>query len=143
MLYANNKGAEQPAHPRSLISAFVTRSIDSIIPLVSISEIASLYLASVAAKGRFVFYLVANPEDRFTRDMAHLMLVLFIFILTYQYSGSSFLSLSIQRPFHVVSVLTSIYCHFTFCQSYLICNVVSTLFPYLPGFKFVFASCQY
>ena len=40
--YANNKGADQPAHPRSLISAFVIRCLDSIIPLVSISKISSL-----------------------------------------------------------------------------------------------------
>ena len=31
MSYANNKGADQPAHPRSLISAFVVRCLDSII----------------------------------------------------------------------------------------------------------------
>ena len=48
MPYANNKGADQPAHPRSLISAFVVRYPYSIIPLVSISEISSLYLAYVA-----------------------------------------------------------------------------------------------
>ena len=48
MSYANNKGADQPAHPRSLISAVVVRCLDSIIPLVSISEISSLMLASVA-----------------------------------------------------------------------------------------------
>ena len=40
--YANNKGADQPAHPRSLISTFVVRCLDSIISLVSISEIWSL-----------------------------------------------------------------------------------------------------
>ena len=50
MPYANNKGADQPAHPCSLISAFVVRCLDSIIPLVSISEISSLCLASVAAQ---------------------------------------------------------------------------------------------
>ena len=50
MLYANNKGADQTAHPRSLISAFVVHCLDSMIPLVSISEISSLYLASVAAQ---------------------------------------------------------------------------------------------
>ena len=33
--YANNKGADQPAHPHSLICAFVIRCLDSIIPLVS------------------------------------------------------------------------------------------------------------
>ena len=40
--YANNKGADQPAHRRSLISAFVVRCLDIIIPLVSISKILSL-----------------------------------------------------------------------------------------------------
>ena len=33
MSYANNKGADQPAHPRSLISAFVVRCLDTIISL--------------------------------------------------------------------------------------------------------------
>ena len=68
MLYANNKGADQPAHSRSLISTFVVRCLDSTTSLVSISEISSLYLASVAAQ-----YLVANPEDRFSRDEAHII----------------------------------------------------------------------
>ena len=40
--YANNKGADQPAHPRSLISAFVIRCLDSIIPLNSIFKLSSL-----------------------------------------------------------------------------------------------------
>ena len=31
--YANNKGADQPAHSRSLISTFVVRYLDSIIPI--------------------------------------------------------------------------------------------------------------
>ena len=47
--YANNKGADQPAHPRSLFSTIVVHCRDSIIPLVSISEMSSLYLAPVAA----------------------------------------------------------------------------------------------
>ena len=53
MPYANDKGADQPAHPRSLISAFIVRCLDSIIPLVSIPEISSFYLASVAAQPGF------------------------------------------------------------------------------------------
>ena len=49
MPYANNKGADdQPAHLRSLICNFVVCCLDSIIPLVSISAISILYLASVA-----------------------------------------------------------------------------------------------
>ena len=42
MSYANNKGADQPAHPRSLISAFVFRCLDSIIALDSIAEISRI-----------------------------------------------------------------------------------------------------
>ena len=40
--YANNKGADQPAHQRSLISTFVVYFLDSIILLVSISKISRL-----------------------------------------------------------------------------------------------------
>ena len=36
MAYANNKGADQPAHPRSLISTFVVHLLDSIIPLLAL-----------------------------------------------------------------------------------------------------------
>ena len=36
--------------PRNLTSTFVVRCLDSIIALVSISEISSLYLASVAVQ---------------------------------------------------------------------------------------------
>ena len=49
MPYATNKCADQHAHPRSLISAFIVPCLDSIILLVSITEISSLCLASLAA----------------------------------------------------------------------------------------------
>ena len=65
-------------HPRSLISAFVVCCLDSIISLVSISEISSVYLASVASVGQFVCTMVANPKDRFSCDVAQIyMMVLF------------------------------------------------------------------
>ena len=51
MAYANNKGADQPAHLRSLISTFVVRCLDSIIPLLAKSKISRLKLASVADSG--------------------------------------------------------------------------------------------
>ena len=41
----NNKGAEQPAHPRSLISAFVFPSFESIISRLSIAKGTGLSLA--------------------------------------------------------------------------------------------------
>ena len=37
---ANNKGADQPAHPRSLISAFVTSLLESIISKLATGEIS-------------------------------------------------------------------------------------------------------
>ena len=46
--YANNKGADQPAHPRSLISTFVVCCLDSVIPHLAIAEISRLYLISEA-----------------------------------------------------------------------------------------------
>ena len=39
MPYANNKGADQPAHPCSLISTFVVRCLGSIITTVPTSKI--------------------------------------------------------------------------------------------------------
>ena len=38
--FGNNKGAHQPAHPRSLISAFIIRFLDSSISKLTISEIS-------------------------------------------------------------------------------------------------------
>ena len=35
ILYANNKGAAQPAHPRILISTFIVRCLNSIIHVVA------------------------------------------------------------------------------------------------------------
>ena len=40
--YANNKGADQPAHPRSLINAFVVRCLDSMIHILAKSKISRL-----------------------------------------------------------------------------------------------------
>ena len=64
--------AKAQISPRTLISAFVIRCLDSIISVVSICEISRL--ASLRSwAGQFESYLVANPEDRFTRDVAHLI----------------------------------------------------------------------
>ena len=75
MPYANNKGTDQTAHPCSLISAFVVRCLDSIIPPLAIAEI-SRQLVSVSEQAG-LSYLVENPKDRFSRDVAHLCIRLF------------------------------------------------------------------
>ena len=61
----NNKGADQPVHLRSLISVVVVRCLDSIIPLVSISKISSLYLASVAAQAGLSLPWSQSPKIGF------------------------------------------------------------------------------
>ena len=47
-VYANNKGADQPAHPRSLTSAFVIRLVESILSNLATSEISLVLLVSEA-----------------------------------------------------------------------------------------------
>ena len=39
MPYANYKSADQTAHPRSLISTFVVRCLDSMICILAISKV--------------------------------------------------------------------------------------------------------
>ena len=40
MSYTNNKGADQTAHPRSLISTFVVHCLDSMICILAISKVS-------------------------------------------------------------------------------------------------------
>ena len=65
MPFANNKGADQLAHPRSLISTFVVRFLDSIIPMVFISETSRLYLASEAEQAGLCLTLAETPKTGF------------------------------------------------------------------------------
>ena len=67
MSYANNKGADQPAHPHSLISAFIVCCLGSIISLDSIAEISRLWLASVAAHAGLSLTWSETHEDTFCR----------------------------------------------------------------------------
>ena len=75
MSYANNLGADQPAHPRSLISAFVVRCLDSLMSLVSVTKISSLMLASVAEQASMSQTWSETLEDTFSHDEAHLVLI--------------------------------------------------------------------
>ena len=72
MSYANNKGVDQPAHPRSLISALVVRCLDSVMSLVSVTKISSLMLASVAEQASWSMTWLETPEDAFSRDEAQI-----------------------------------------------------------------------
>ena len=65
MPYANNKGADQPAHLRSLFSVFVVRCLDSTIPLLAKYKISRL--VSVAVQAGLSLTRSQTPEDRFSR----------------------------------------------------------------------------
>ena len=73
MSYANNKGADQPSHPRSLISAFVVRCLDSAMSLVSVTNISSLMLASVAEQASLSLTWSETHEDTFSHDEAQIL----------------------------------------------------------------------
>ena len=74
MPYANNKGADQPAHPRSLISTIIIRRLDSSTPLVVIFEIWRLQLASVAEQSGLNLTWSKIPEDTFFAWCGSLMM---------------------------------------------------------------------
>ena len=71
MTYANSKGADQPAHPRGLVSAFVVRCLDSMICILAISKVSRFSLASVAEQAGLNLTWSKIPEDTFSRDVAH------------------------------------------------------------------------
>ena len=80
MSYANNKGADQ----RSLISAFVVRCLYSIIPLVSIPEISSIYLPSVAVQVGFSLPCSQTPKTGFLVTRLNYMVWLLQLIWIYE-----------------------------------------------------------
>ena len=69
MQYANNKGAD----PRSLISDFVVRCLDSITPLVS--GMSSLKLVSVAKQAGLCLTWSQLPEDMFSHGPAQIKML--------------------------------------------------------------------
>ena len=93
MSYANNKGADQPVHPCSLISTFVVRCLDSIIPLVSISKFSSLYLASMAAQASLSLTWSKDPKTGF--------LVMRLILFLFQDNESNFFDVRILMIFTV------------------------------------------
>ena len=67
-LHANIKGADQPTHSCSLISAFIVRSQESIIDKLATPNISAFYWTSLCnCIGWFEPCMVGNPEDRSSR----------------------------------------------------------------------------
>ena len=69
-----NKGEDQLRDNRAAAQSLCFHYIDSNIPLLPISEISSF----CGCTNWLVSDLVGNPEDRFPRDGAHIILYFFI-----------------------------------------------------------------
>ena len=63
--FANNKGADQPAHLRSLISTFVIHLLESIISKLAMSEISIFLLVSAAEQAGLNLILSETPKTVF------------------------------------------------------------------------------
>ena len=75
----NNKGADQPAHPHSLISAFAFRSFKSIISRLSVIKETGLSLALSKTLKTGLFCVEAFYYSR--------SLLLFLFPAAYSFGG--------------------------------------------------------
>ena len=63
--FANNTGADQLAHPRILISAFVIRILESNISRLATKEISNCQLVSVAEQAGLNLTLWETPKTGF------------------------------------------------------------------------------
>ena len=84
-----NKGANQLLSNCEADPCLCFRYTDSTIALLPKSELSSLILGTFCIySGRFVSDLVVNPEDLFSRDMAHFERFLVFSIHIYMYNGN-------------------------------------------------------
>ena len=72
MPYANNKGADQPVHPRSLNSTSVVRCLDSMICILALSKVSRFWLSSVAEQAGLNLTRSKIPENTLSRDVDHI-----------------------------------------------------------------------
>ena len=72
MSCVNNKGTDQPAHPRSLISAFVVHCPDRVMTLISVTKISSLMLDSVTEQAGLNLTWLETLEHTFSHEEAHM-----------------------------------------------------------------------
>ena len=56
---------------RAVISAFVVRCLNSVMPLVTVIKISILKLASIAEQASLSLTWSETPEDTFSHDEAH------------------------------------------------------------------------
>ena len=70
--FANNKGADQPTHQRSLISAFIIRILESIISKLASRKKITILAILCDWGDWFESSFYGSPEDRFSRVSAQI-----------------------------------------------------------------------
>ena len=75
MPYANHKGANKNARPRSLFSAFVVRCPYGILPILANSEISRLLLVSVPEQAGLSLTRTQTLKTGFSHDVAHARII--------------------------------------------------------------------
>ena len=63
LLHANHKGADQPAHPHSLVSAFVVRCVESLLIKLAACTISIFLLVAVAERVGLSFKWSQTPHQ--------------------------------------------------------------------------------
>ena len=80
--FVNNKGADQPAHLLSLISAFVIHYLKSIVVKLASRKISTFYLGSVAEETCLCLALSETPKTRFCHVEVMCQNLLFAVVLS-------------------------------------------------------------
>ena len=75
LVFVNNKGADQPAHPRSLISTFVILLLECIISKLATCKISIFWLVCVAEETGLSLILSETPKTGFCRNLAHILVL--------------------------------------------------------------------
>ena len=83
-----NKVADQPAHSRSLISAFVIRSVERIIATVATGKLSGSQLVSEAEQIGLRMTWSEDQKDSFSRDETQLLNDLLSEFPYFRWSGS-------------------------------------------------------
>ena len=111
MSYATNKDADQPAHPRSLISTFVVHCLHSIIAILEESKISRLKLVSVTEQTGLNLIWSEATEDRFSHDEAQMYLkriLMSCFYVTFRGTNTSWTCSSCRESLCFITQKVSI-----------------------------------
>ena len=119
MLYANNKGTDQPAHPGSLIKAFVACCLDSIVSILASAKHFKNLSSPCNWADRFESYLVGHtPKTGFL--MTRLISIMLSNVSdVLQWEATKTLYREMLLVFEKILLPTYASCHVQFIMFYL------------------------